>query len=162
MNSQQFAEYARLMLAPTIQLFRQVPEDKIGWQPTKESFTAGQLMHHMAFALQFNANGIGKNEWSIPSLRHVLVANRRTPTVSVNEAVSLYEKTSAQFLETFTLMPDDEFFTAEVDSIQLGKVQKWKIALFALDHHLNHKAELFMYLKLMGIKVHSGDLYGKL
>jgi hypothetical protein len=56
-------------------------------------------------------------------------------------------------------MGNDEFQTGEVDSVQLRRAQKWRIALFALDHHLNHKAELFMYLKLMGVNVTTKELY---
>ncbi len=117
-------------------------------------------MHHMAYALHFNAKGIEKNEWELPSLRHVFVSNRKTPSSTVEECVALYRKNARYFLDIFATMPEDEFANAEVDSIQLGRVQKWRIALFALDHHLNHKAELFMYLKLMGVKVTSKDLYG--
>lgn len=160
MTAEQFHSYAERMLAPTLPMFLLVPLDKVEWKPTEDSFTTGQLMHHMAQALRFNADGIGKNEWAISSLVRVFAANRRTPTASVDEAVTLYQQTSIYFLGTFTKMPEEEFQTAEVDSIQLGRVQKWRIALFVLDHHLNHKAELFMYLKLMGVKVSSKELYG--
>ncbi len=160
MTPLQFRDYAEKQLSPTEPLFLLVPPEQKDWKPTEGSFTAGQLMHHMSSALRFNANGISKNEWELPSLRHVFVTNRRTPSATVEECVNLYRETSKFFLDIFTSMSEEEFQTAEVDSIQLGKVQKWRISLFALDHHLNHKAELFMYLKMMGVKVNSKDLYG--
>lgn len=160
MTPLQFQAYAELQLAPTEALFLLVPPEHKDWKPTEESFTAGQLMYHMAYALRFNANGILKNEWALPSLRHVFITNRRTPSAGVEECVSLYRENRQYFLDIFTTMSNEEFQTAELDTLQLGRAQKWKMSLFALEHHLNHKAELFMYLKLMGMKVTSKDLYG--
>ncbi len=162
MTPLQFQDYARMQLAPTEPLFLMVPPGQEGWKPTEESFTAGQLMYHMAYALRFNADGIRKNEWALPSLRHVFITNRRIPTATVEECVALYRENSAYFLESFTEMSEQEFMTAELDTLQLGRAPKWKMSFFALEHHLNHKAELFMYLKMMGAKVTSKELYGKM
>jgi uncharacterized damage-inducible protein DinB len=161
MTVSQFHSYATEVLKPTAPMFLLVPHDTIAWKPTDDSFTVGQLMYHIAGALQFNATGIARNEWSMPTLRHIFVANRRTPTATVDEALALYRKTSSLFLNLFETMSDEEFQTAEVDSPQLGHAQKWKIAMFAMEHHLSHKAELFMYLKLMGVKVTTRELYGR-
>ncbi|MDD8017260.1 MAG: DinB family protein [Bacteroidota bacterium] len=160
MTVSQFLNYAQGTLAPTESLFLLVPSDKIGWKPTERSFTLGQLMHHMAAALQFNADGIGKNEWALPSMRHIFVANRKISTVNVDEALKLYHQSAKIFLDIFSSISDDEFQTGEVDSIQLGRVQKWRIALFAVDHHLRHMTELFMYLKVLGLNISSKELYG--
>ncbi|MCK9410522.1 MAG: DinB family protein [Bacteriovoracaceae bacterium] len=162
MTPLQFQDYAAHQLAPTEPLFLLVPPNQKDWKPTDESFTVGQLMYHMAYALRFNANGIAKNEWALPSLRHVFVTNRRTPSATVQECVDLYRENSKYFLDIFPSMSDEEFQTGELDTLQLGRAPKWKMSLFALEHHLNHKAELFMYLKLMGIKVTSRELYGNI
>jgi len=162
MTALQFHDYAVQQLAPTEPLFLRVPLDQKDWKPTEESFTVGQLMYHMAYALRFNADGILKNEWALPTLRHVFVANRKTPSGTVEECVNLYRENSKYFLNIFSTMNETEFQTGELDTVQLGRAQKWKMSLFALEHHLNHKAELFMYLKIMGVKVNSKDLYGAL
>lgn len=159
MTVTQFHHYATETLQPTEPLFLLVPADKKDWKPVEGSFTIGQLMLHMAEALRINANGIQKNEWAVPSMRHIFVANRKTPSVTSQEALQVYRETAKQFLGIFTTMSDEEFQHGEVDSFQMGRVQKWRIALMALDHHLNHKAELFMYLKLMGVKVGTKELY---
>jgi len=159
MTVQQFYDYAVVTLSPTEPLFRLVPPERKDWKPADGSFTAGQLMLHMAEALHFNAKGIRENEWELPSMRHIFVANRKINSATVDEALLRYNETSAEFLNVFAAMSNDEFQTGEVDSVQLGRAQKWRIALFALDHHLNHKAELFMYLKLMGVNVTTKELY---
>jgi hypothetical protein len=162
MTPQQFRNYAEHQLAPTEPLFLLVPPEQKDWKPTDESFTIGQLMYHMSYALRFNADGILKNEWALPTLRHVFITNRRTPSAGVEECLTLYRENVKYFLDIFSVMSDEEFQTEELDTLQLGRAQKWRMSLFALEHHLNHKAELFMYLKLMGIKVTSKDLYGNL
>jgi hypothetical protein len=35
----------------------------------------------------------------------------------------------------------------------------WRFAVFVAEHHLNHKMELHMYLRLLGVKVNTGTLY---
>lgn len=161
MTPLQFVSYAEQMLAPTIPMFQLVPDDKIDWKLTEGSFTCGQLMHHMGGSLRFNANGIRNNDWALPSLRHIFLANRREQSSTVEEAVALYKETSHEFFETFRTMPEEEFRSAMVNTPQFGPQEKWRYALFAVSHHLNHKAELFMYLKAMGIKVGSRELYGE-
>ncbi|MFA6469035.1 MAG: DinB family protein [Bacteroidota bacterium] len=162
MSPQQFRDYAEKQLAPTEPLFLLVPPEQKDWKPTGDSFTAGQLMHHMASALRFNANGIARNDWALPSLRHVFITNKRTPSATVDECVNLYRENAKYFLDIFSAMSEEEFQTGVLDTLQLGRAQKWRMSLFALEHHLNHKAELFMYLKLMGAKVTSRELYGNL
>ncbi|MFZ4619246.1 MAG: DinB family protein [Bacteroidota bacterium] len=162
MTPLQFRDYAEKQLSPTEPLFLLVPTEQKDWKPTEESFTTGQLMYHMAYALKFNADGILKNEWALPSLRHVFITNRRTPSASVQECVDLYRTNAKYFLDIFSTLSEEEFATGELDTLQLGRTQKWRMSLFALEHHLNHKAELFMYLKMMGVKVTSRELYGNL
>lgn len=160
MSPTQFCEYIELVMKPTLPLFQLVPNNQIQWKPTEHSFTCGQLLYHIAYSLRFNANGIGKNIWELPSMRHIFLANRKTPEMSVEEAMAFYETTYKEFYSIFPAMSEEEFLTREVDSPQFGKIQVWKIALFSVSHHLNHKTELFMYLKLLGINVGSKELYG--
>jgi len=159
MTVSDFHHYAQQALAPTEPLFMRVPPERKDWKPTDRSFTTGQLMYHIAYSLKFNANGVGKNIWELPSMRHVFLANRRTPSMPVAESIALYRTTSAEFLHVFATMSDEEFQNSEIDSVQLGTVKKWRGALFAIEHHINHKAELFMYLKIMGIDVTTKELY---
>ena len=160
MSPMQFVSYAEQMLTPTLPLFELVPENKFQWKPTEDSFTCGQMMVHMAQALRFNADGIARNEWALPSLRHIFLANRKIQTSTLEEAIALYKTNVEYFLSVFRQMSEEEFNTAIVNTPQFGPQEKWRYALFAVTHHLNHKTELFMYLKMMGIKVGSRELYG--
>lgn len=160
MTPLQFISYAEQMLRPTEPLFALIPQDKIEWKPTPESFSCGQLMMHMAQALRFNADGIAKNEWALPSLRHIFLANRRVESATREQAIALYKENAEYFYNVFRSMSEGEFVTATINTPQFGLQEKWRYALFAVAHHLNHKAELFMYLKTLGATVGSRELYG--
>lgn len=160
MTPTQFISYARQMLHPTEGLFALVPDEKVDWSPAEGSFTCAQLMTHMAQSLRFNADGIARNEWVLPSLRHIMLANRRIEPVSKEQSIVLYKENSEYFYAVFRTMPEEEFNNAVITTPQFGPQEKWRYALFTVAHHLNHKAELFMYLKTMGVKAGTRELYG--
>ena len=159
MTVQNYLSYFDEMVAPTEALFRLVPDDKLQWKPTERSFTASQLMTHMAEALGVYAGGVSEGRWGFASMREIFVRNRRQPELSIEEAVELYRKNLALYKERVGRLTDGEFDHGEIDSPQLGRVPRWRAAMLAVEHHLNHKAELFMYLKFLGVPVNTGTLY---
>jgi uncharacterized damage-inducible protein DinB len=159
MTLQNYLSYFEQMFAPTEPLFRLVPPDKIDWKPTESSFTCGQLMAHMAIALERYGNGIATGAWGVGSMKEIFLGNRRTPSLSTDEAVELLKTNYDLFMSLLRGLSEEDFNTGEVDSPQLGRVPRWRVAMLAVEHHLDHKAELFMYLKLLGVRVHTGHLY---
>lgn len=160
MTLPQYLSYIDDILAPIPALFRLVPADKIEWTPVPGTFTCGQLMAHIAGAIEAYANGITTGEWGFTSIRERLVMNRHTPSVDVETAVALLESNAKIFREKVGALTEDEFQYGTVVSPQLGgPAPRWRVALFFADHHLTHRAELFMYLRVLGIRVHTGTLY---
>jgi len=80
-------------------------------------------------------------------------------SAQIDEAVSVLEKHYADFKRLIGELSQDEFDHGEIDTPQMGRVPRWRAAMLAVEHHVNHKAELFMYLKFMGVKVNTGHLY---
>lgn len=160
MTVQNYLTYFNEMVAPTEALFRMVPEDKLHWKPTEKSFTAAQLMTHMGEALQAYAGGIASGNWGFTSMRELFVRNRRTNELTVDDAVELLRVNLEEFRRAIGALTDEEFDRGEIDSPQLGRVPRWRAAMLAVEHHVNHKAELFMYLKSIGSQVNTGHLYG--
>ncbi len=159
MTLTQYLDYARDVMQPTETLFQLVPADKIEWKPTEKSFTVGQLTNHIAGALHVYTKGIARGEWGFTSMREIFVANRRTPTAAVEQALALYQTSYANFFDTLSSLTEEDFSVGEVDTPQLGKVPRWRIAMLGLEHHSKHLAELFMYLKILGVQVNTGHLY---
>jgi uncharacterized damage-inducible protein DinB len=159
MTLQDYLSFFDDVVQPTEQLFRLIPTDRLEWKPTENSFTLGQQVAHLAGALGVYAHGIANGEWGFKSMRERFVLNRHTPSMNVEEAIHLLNENHAEFRRVVGALSEEEFNIGEVDSPQLGRVPRWRLAMLAVEHHINHKAEIFMYLKLMGIAVNTGNLY---
>ncbi len=159
MTLQDYLKYFDEMIKPTEPLFLMVPADKLDWKPTESAFTSAQLMAHIAGSLGVYARGIARGDWGFKSMREIFVFNRHTPSKSSEEAVRLLNENYSEFRRLLSGLTEDEFNVGEIDSPQLGRVPRWRAAMLAVEHHVNHKAELFMYLKVLGVKVNTGHLY---
>lgn len=162
MTVPQYLAYFDEMMRPTASMFRLVPADGIDWKPTDNSFSLGQLMAHIALSLGFYGRGIAYGDWGVKSMREIFVRNRHTPAFSFEEAVQLLEENYKEFKQRIGTISEDDFNNGVVDSPQLGRAPRWRLAMLAVEHTVNHRAEMFMYLKLLGVKVNTGTLYTKI
>ena len=148
------------MMTSTESLFRMVPPDTLAWKPTEKSFTVGQMIAHIAEALDVYSNGLTKAAWGFSSMRERFVKNRHQMSLTVEEALALLRTNAGEFRKRIESMSATDLAEGEVFSPQYdGPAPRWRIAMLALEHHLNHKAELFMYLKLLGVQVNTKHLY---
>jgi uncharacterized damage-inducible protein DinB len=161
MTVQNLLAYLETLIKPTEQLFRLIPQDKLEWKPTDSSFTLGQQIAHTAGALGVYGRGIANGDWGFKSMRERFVMNRHTSSITVDEAIMLLNDSFAEFKNLVGALTEEEFSTSEIDSPQLGRVPRWRLAMLAVEHHINHKAEIFMYLKLLGVNVNTGNLYSR-
>ena len=161
MTVRNFLAYCDDIIPSTEGLFSLIPADKIEWKPTENSFTVGQQLAHITGALRVYGRGISGGDWGFKSMRERFVLNRHTPSMSVADAVTELHSSYAEFRSLVGTLSDEEFNTGEIDTPQLGRVPRWRVALLAVEHHLNHKAEIFMCLKLLGIAVNTGTLYAR-
>ena len=159
MTVQNYLSYFNEMVASTEPLFRMVPVETLHWKPTEKSFTAAQLMTHMGEALSAYAGGVASGDWGFSSMREVFVTNRKTRELTIDEAVQLFKVNLEKYQRCVGALSDEEFDHGEIDSPQLGRVPRWRAAMLAVEHHVTHKAELFMYLKFKDVQVHTGHLY---
>jgi uncharacterized damage-inducible protein DinB len=159
MTTQEYFPWFDDVLRTTEAMSRLVPPDKLDWKPTENSFTLGQLIEHMPRAFWFNSKVIASEEWPLKSMREILVTNRRHPSVAVGEALEHLGLWSKEFKQAVQNIGDEKFRHADVNTPQWGTLPIWRLAVFVLEHHLNHKMELHMYMKLLGVKVNTGTLY---
>ncbi len=159
MTVRDFISYFDGVIDATEALFREVPSDAVNWRPADTGFTVGQQMLHMGQALGAFSRGLFGEPWGFSSVREILVGNRSTRSAEVNEAIELLRRNYGVLRERLAALSEEEFDTVMIDSPQLGRVPRWTIALFGLEHHLAHKTELFMSMKLFGVKVDTRHLY---
>lgn len=116
-------------------------------------------MSHIGGGLHVYGHGITTGNWGFSSMREIFVRNRSQDSLAVEPAVQKLHRSYAEFTRLVGSLSEAEFASGEVDTPQLGRVPRWRIAMLGAEHHINHKAELFMYLKFLGIEVHTGTLY---
>ncbi len=160
MTVQQYLQSFGGLIKPTETLFRLVPHNHLDWKPTERSFTLGQQMAHLTLALEVYGRGITTGEWGVSSMRELFLMNRYTPPMNTEQAIrALYEKYGI-FRQLLGSLTEDDFALGEVDTPQFGaRVRRWRVAMLAYEHHVTHKAGLFMCLKMLGIDVNTGHLY---
>jgi uncharacterized damage-inducible protein DinB len=155
-----YLSYFDELIQSTESLFRTVPPDKLDWKPTEKSFTIGQQMAHIVGAIEVYGRGLSAADWGFTSMRERFVQNRYTPSMSAEDAVTTLHKNAVDFRTRVGALTEEEFNSGEVDAPQFGKkMPRWRIAMLAVEHHNNHKTELFMYLKIIGMNVNTGHLY---
>jgi uncharacterized damage-inducible protein DinB len=159
MTMQQYITWFDDVVAPTGPMFRRVPPDRLGWKPTESSFTLGQQLGHIPGALLFFAGVLNGEQQRLRSLKEILLANRRQPSFSVDEALIQLDKSVTEFKKAVQNAGDLKFQTGLLQTPQFGEVVFWRYCFFALEHHIHHLMELHICLKLLGIKVNTLTLY---
>ena len=137
-----------------------LPEDRIDWAPAiPGAWTAGVLLGHLleclaGFCAVLAAADPGLRERFAP-LRDLRVNHRCTPAEAL-DGIAVYR---AAIEEGFAVLHDSRLagliptvFVREGESLAT-------LLLGNLEHLINHKHQLFMYLKLSGAAVSSADLY---
>ncbi|MCU0453404.1 MAG: DinB family protein [Bacteroidetes bacterium] len=158
-SRQQYLVSLERMAAASESLFALVPADKLAWAPREGMLTCGQQMIHAAGALAEYANGIAAGKWMFGSLQEILTKNHETPSVSAAVATRVMRR-SFQTLRTVLESLSEKDLESEVFAPQFGReIPRWQLIVLCMEHHLNHKAELFLYLRLLGIPVGTKELY---
>lgn len=156
----EYLTFAKDVFNTTTPLFQLIPVDKINWKPIERSFTLGQQMNHICEALKFNADALAFNKWSVSSLKEIFVANRYLQEVTVEVGIENFKYSSEYFLNSVSTLTDSDFSENTIETPQWGKILKWRFGLFILEHHINHKAQIFDSLKLLNVSLNSANLYG--
>jgi hypothetical protein len=136
-----------------------VPNDKLLWQPAANSFRVGDLLGHLLETLAgFCAAlfAVHKRELSHFARLRDLPVNH---CCGIEEATCRLRDYRAYIEEGFAWIGDEDL-TQKVPTIFTPDGEAvLTILLGNLEHLINHKHQLFFYLKLLGVPVSSRDLY---
>jgi uncharacterized damage-inducible protein DinB len=135
------------------------PRDKLRWRPEEISLPLGELLGHLLECLagfcavlqKLNPDGLAH----FSSLREMKV-NHHCEVEEARERIGEYRE---RIREGFALMTDSNL-TERVPTVFVAEGEAAMTLLLGnLEHLINHKHQLFFYLKLMGVKVGTSDLY---
>ena len=158
MNQSEYLGWFDEVIEPTEGMIRRVEDGFADWKLTERSFSIGQLMAHLPLAISFNARVL-RQDAPLSSVREILIRNRRHPTASVEEALSMLGGAVGEFKDAVGKFTDAEFQSKIIPTPQKGNVPVWRFCAFVLEHHIHHLMELHLSLKILGIPVDTRSLY---
>ena len=151
-------------------LIDMVDEASLDWKPATGSnwMTVGQLLHHLTNGCGAAMRGFVTGDWGMPpegeiSEEDLMPSADKMPALaSVAECKRLLAEDKVLALEMLAQCSEEDLATKQV-------VAPWNpdnpmglgYRLLQMVTHLgSHKAQLFYYLKLQGVAVHTGHLWG--
>ncbi len=136
------------------------PESRLDWQPAMQgAFSGALLLGHLLECLAgFCAvlHAVKPDHLRHFSELRLLPVNHRCGTGEARARIEAYR---ARIREGFALIQDSDLARL-VPTVFVGSGETLLMLLLGnLEHLVNHKHQLFTYLKLIGVDVGSGDLY---
>ena len=143
----------------TQHLIALIPPDKLEWKPQPDSLRVCDLLGHLLECLA----GFCATLYAVNSAPLVHFSGLRELPVNhccgIEEASERIRDYGLHIREGFAVLNDANLasrvptvFVAEDEAVMT-------VMLGNLEHFVNHKYQLFFYLKLMGAGVMTGDLY---
>lgn len=164
MDTKGLAQYAEQVYKATAGLIGQVPEDKLDWRPQDANnwLSLGQLLAHLGDSTGAPMQGFITGKWpEMPEAEMIPPAEKMPTVASVADALERIEADRQLTVRLLEELPEGEFRNRTVTAPwNPTPTPLWIQLLLMVEHQINHKAMLFIYLKLLGIPVNTMSLYG--
>ncbi len=144
---------------PSAKLVGLAPEDSLAWRPAEANMmNLGQLLRHLADCPRHLATA-ARDAFPPPAEfargNESGVLNGASPAA----AARLLEANYAQAVQAIEALSEDDFQGKTV-TVPWGPPAPMHMALLAMAmHQSNHKMQLFLYLKILGLDVNTRTLY---
>jgi len=136
----------------TRKFLERIPQDKLGWKPHEKSHTAGELGMHIAIVPGNVVRLALVDESPVPGPGELF----RQPA-TVQEILSSHEKSTQTVREILPMLDDERLMTnwsATRDGKPVATMPKvMALRLIMLNHWIQHRGQLGVYLRLLGAKV---------
>lgn len=143
----------------TEHLITLIPPDKLEWRPQPNSFRVCDLLGHLLECLA----GVCATLYALDPKELSHFARLREQRVNhccgVEEAVLRIAEYRDHVRQGFVLVTDEDLSRRLATVFVPEGEAALTLLLGNLEHLINHKYQLFSYLKLLGIQVETADLY---
>lgn len=162
MKKNDFIDMIRMTQAPLKPMVEMVPDGKLNWAPGKGFMTVGQVLKHLSENWCI-VRMMVTNDWPFSGFEEMIESMKleNMPSCSKAEAILAMEKDlkdTVAYVENE--ISEEDFFNKIVSAPWGFSGEIWKGVLMAKDHQVNHKMQLHLYLKMLGLPVNTGTLYG--
>jgi uncharacterized damage-inducible protein DinB len=164
MTKSEYVKFTKPIMRATRGLMAKTPADKLDWRPDASFLTTGAVLRHLAEGFGAGLSAVADNGWAyrIEGGGSGLPPADAFPTVkSVTEALDMIDADWKLFEKKLDAL-DDAAFAGQVVKIpwMAPGVTLQEYMLHTTEHISNHRMQLFVYLRLLGVKVDTGTLYG--
>jgi hypothetical protein len=161
MTKDDFYELVMEAYKPAEALIRMVPADKLEWRPAPGFMSLGQLVCHLTEPLGDGIRCLITNHWSFtPEEMEEGMKLENIPACNVEKALERLETDKTILREVLSSLSEEEFEQKPVSTPWGWKGKLEVMAILFREHFTNHKMQLFLYLKLLGLPVNTATLYG--
>lgn len=160
MTKNEFFDVVAASFEPAAKLITLVPADKLAWSPGATFMNLGQLVYHLSAGLGGGMEMLQTGTW--PSMEEMEKEGKleNLPSCGVAEALDRLEKDKVVLRKAIDQLSEEDF-TNKLVTVPWGMTAKMeRMGISFLEHFINHKMQLFTYLKLLGLPVNSSTLYG--
>lgn len=159
MTPKEFIEYAESIYRPTAKLISLAPSDKLDWKPRPGNYmNLGQLLHHVSTCPGGFVAAVNNAFPPADSFQKFLDENlkiTKIPETAGRETSRGWDEAKAALAGL-----SQAEFQARMISVPWGPpMPLWRTCLAMAEHWVNHKYQLFFYLKLLGQPVNTMTLY---
>lgn len=162
MTKQSFIDLMRKTQTPLKNMVDMLPEGKEDWAPAEGFMTLGHVLKHLGENWCI-IKMMMTNEWPFANMEEAaeVMKLENLPSCAPADAWPAMEKDLEDAVAHLTgEVSDDDFFNLEVSAPWGFKGKVWESVLEAVTHQLNHKMQLHLYMKLLGLPVNTETLYG--
>ena len=154
-----FLSFYKGIHRPSAKLISLAPAEKVGWRPADVNMmTLGQLLRHVADCPRHLATAARNG---FPPAAEFTRANDEAlaKTAAPTEAGQVLEANYAEAVKAIEGLGESDFQQKEI-AVPWGPPAPMHQALLAMAmHQSNHKMQLFLYLKILGLPVNTMALY---
>ncbi len=175
MTKTEYVQFTRKVVNATRGLIERVPADKLEWRPDPSFFKVSALLHHVSNTVGSQLRDVMNDAWEYRPAEaggdgsggsgnggSGLPPADAYPVVSrVSEARAMIDADWKLFEDCFSRIAEDTFNrqVCKIPWMAPGTTLK-EYMLLTTEHLSNHRMQLFMYLRLLGVKVDTTNLYG--
>jgi hypothetical protein len=160
MTKDEYYQWVMEVYQPAEAMIRLVPRDKLNWRPRENFFSFGQVVCHLSEGLGRELECLLSGKWPYtPEQMGEMMKLENCPSCSPEEALEKLNKDKKALRDVLAGLTEQEF-SSKVVTTPWGWQGKCELISYRfLEHFLNHKMQLFTYLKLIGLPVNTMTLY---
>jgi|GEM_PF-6267662 len=159
MTRQEYLEEYQGEIRVLQRLIGRAAEVDLQWRPRPDMMSVGQVIRHLSDSFADSLHSLRTGEWPYDPNAPLPTAEQMPAVAGVEEAISALERDQARTAAFLEAMTEKEFGHLPVSTPWGAHGRFERVAAAFLEHLKMHKMQLFLYLRMQGVALDTGDLY---